>query len=173
MAEVARRTARTPEWLARAAVLSVFDVDWIEPDPELDDAIEEELTEFLADSCERVTDVSGTPRWQLRDDERSRVLRSTPVPELADALSTVTSWLPLPAEPVQTALARYLGFGTKTPPEPLDAAGLSAELQVARWTGQQTGAMEEIQARLEWLEVVESLRRLADGFVGRRELLTE
>ena len=45
-------------------MLSVFDIDWIEPDPELDDASEQELAEFLARSCERVVDASGTARWQ-------------------------------------------------------------------------------------------------------------
>ncbi len=172
MAEAAKQGARTPEWLARAAVLSVFDLDWIQHDQALDDASEEDLLTFLAESCERVTDAQGTPRWQLRDDERSRVLRSIPVRELAGALRGMMSWARLRSDPVQVALERYLGLSPAAEFEPLDAAELSAALQVARWTGQRADAAQ-IQARLDQAAVLEPLRRLADGFVGRRDLLAE
>jgi len=152
-------------------VLAVFDIKWIESD-ELDDADEEELAEFLAASCERVVDAAMTARWQLRDEERSRVLRTTTRDELREA------WNRLPTqgdqrEAVQAALLRYV-TGREVPVGELDAAGLSAELQVARWTGESSEAKSaEIQARLEWVAVIEPLRRLAEGFVGRRELLAE
>jgi hypothetical protein len=162
-------------------VLSVFDIDWIEPDPDLDDTGEEELAEFLAGSCERVIDASGTARWQLRDDERARALRTHQKSELADVFYQTALRPRRPADPVQEALARYLGFGhypgsrNTTALSELDAAALSAELQVVRWTGQESpaGPAEVIKARLEWLAVIEPLRRLADGFVGRGELMAE
>jgi hypothetical protein len=162
-------------------VLSVFDIDWIEPDPDLDDTGEEELAEFLAGSCERVVDASGTARWQLRDDERARALRTHQKSELADVFYQTALRPRRPADPVQEALARYLGFGhypgsrNTTALSELDAAALSAELQVVRWTGQESpaGPAEVIKARLEWLAVIEPLRRLADGFVGRGELMAE
>src|SRR5260221_14791252 len=86
-AELARtvpQPPRVPGWLVRAAILAVFDIEWIEPE-ELDDAGEDELAEFLAASCERVADASGTARWQLRDEERARVLRTATRDELREA----------------------------------------------------------------------------------------
>ena len=62
----------------RAAVLSVFDVDWVQP--HLGDAEVDDLMAFLYSSCERVVDSTGTSRWRLRDDERIRVLRRVPQP---------------------------------------------------------------------------------------------
>jgi hypothetical protein len=52
--------------LLRAAVLSVFDVDWIYG--RLVDAEVDDVVNFLSSSCERIVDSTGTPRWQLRDE---------------------------------------------------------------------------------------------------------
>jgi hypothetical protein len=173
-ASTTARVARTPEWLARAAVLSVFDIGWIAQVDELGDAGTAEFSEFLAASCERVVDESGVPHWQLRDDERARALRSTPREALRAALDDVTQ---RPDDPVQRALERYV-YGMAAALDVLDAAGLSAELQLDRWVGEIGRAGGEsaadIRARLDWLAVTESLRRLIGrGFYGRRELLAE
>jgi hypothetical protein len=164
-------------------VLSVFDVDWIQPADELDETGEDELAEFIASSCERVVDSTGVARWQIRDTERSRVLARTPPDALRAALDAAAEH---PDDPVQAALTRFVAGLTPSIDE-LDAAGLSAELQVDRWTEDGTGSGDgsepagstrpraaEIQARLDWLAVTEPLDRLtADGFFGREELLSE
>lgn len=173
-ASAASPTARTPEWLAMAAVLSLFDIGWIARVKDLGDAGTAEFSEFLAGSCERVVDQSGAAHWQLRDDERARALRGTPREALRVALDTVAQ---RPDDAVQQALERYVD-GTATALDLLDAAGLSAEMQLERWVGE-TGraggeSAADIKARLDWLTVTESLRRLIDhGFYGRRELLAE
>ena len=173
-ARAVARVAGTSEWLARAAVLSVFDLAWIVPVERLDEAAAAALSDFLAASCERVVDAGGTPWWQLRDTERARTLRTTPRAALRAALDEVTS---RPDSPVQEALTRYV---TEEPVrlEELDAAGLSALLQLERWLGEAAlpdhMSADDLRARLDWLAVIEPLRRLtARGFYGRAELFRE
>jgi len=163
-------------WAIRAAVLSVFDLDSITTVAALDEASQSELVNFLDSSCERVIDETSRPRWQLRDAERARVLRETPLDKLRRALESV----PGPARAgnqVQAALTRYVS-GSAAPLEELDAAGLRARLQLERWTGRPAGtggeSGEDIRARLGWLAMTEPLRRLsASGFVGRAGPLGE
>ena len=163
-------TARADR-LVRSAVLSVFDLDWLEPG--LDRASREDadrLADFLADSCERVVDVHGVPRWRLRDDERLRVLRLVPREVLLAAVETAPQ---RPDEPVQHALERYLR-GTLPPVEALDAAELAGLLQLERWLGPQSGlpTQQDVESRLDWLNVLAPLQRLlARGFVGREDVL--
>lgn len=160
----------TRDLLMRAAVLSVFDVDWIYPhlaDDEVDDVVE-----FLASSCERVIDVTGRPRWRLRDDERIRVLREFPRASLQEALDGVAA---RPDDLVQTGLEHYLS-GSFPPVDQLDATELTGVLQLERWVGEDAGlpAASDVQARLDWLTLVEPLQRLVTrGFFGRKDLLAE
>jgi repressor LexA len=165
-----RPGAQQRVWVTRASVLSVFKEGWIAP--YLGDAEADSLAEFLSASCERVTDASGRPWWQLRDDERTRVLRAVPREELIQALDSTSG---RPVDPVQAALEAYLD---RLAPEPelLDATGLSAVLQVERWTGE--GAtlpdLGAIKARLDSLAVTQPLERLlVQGFFGRQDLLSE
>ena len=164
--------SRVPQqaWLTRAAVLSVFKAGWIAPD--LGDTEVDSLAEFLSASCERVTDASGRPWWRLCDDERTRVLRAISREELTQALRSTGG---RPDDPVQTALEAYLD-GTAPEPESLDTVGLSAVLQVERWTGEGTGLADvsAIKARLDWLALTQPLRRLlVQGFFGRQDMLRE
>jgi hypothetical protein len=166
--------ARTPEWRVRAAVLSVFDIDWIVPISDLDEAETAEFSDFLADSCERVLDEHGLPRWQLRDDLRAQVLRTIGRQGLGVALIETTG-RPDSRDRVQAALERFIA-GKETRLDELDSAGLSAELQVEQWVGNavqpRAVTAEDIKARLDWLAVSEPLQRLlARGFVGRQDLL--
>ena len=160
----------TRDLLTRAAVLSVFDVDWIYPhlaDDEVDGVVE-----FLASSCERVIDVTGRPRWRLRDDERVRVLREVPLVSLRETLDGVAT---RSDDPVQAALVHYLS-GSFAPVDQFDAAGLTGLLQLERWVGEDAGlpATSDVQARLDRLTLVEPLQRLvARGFFGRQDLLAE
>nr|BFE71320.1 hypothetical protein GCM10020092_046210 [Actinoplanes digitatis] len=155
--------------LVRAAVLSVFDLDWLEPG--LADASgADRLANFLADSCERVVDVRGVPRWRLRDDERLRVLRSVPREVLLAAVDAAPR---RPDEPVQHVLERYLR-GTLPPPASLAPAELTGVLQLERWLGPRPGlpARRDVESRLDWLNLLAPLRRLlARGFVGREDVL--
>ncbi|MEV6925058.1 AAA family ATPase [Dactylosporangium sp. NPDC051485] len=154
-------------WLTRAAVLSVFDVDWLGPVPH-DDG--ERLAAFLAATCERVVDAGGTPRWRLRDDERLRVLRGTPRQELLAALGETSG---RPDEPVQRLMERYLR-GTPVLPDDAGTAELAAVLQLQRWFGPDPAlpAAAEVQSLLEWRQLLAPLRRLlASGFLGRAELI--
>jgi hypothetical protein len=154
----------------RAAVLSVFDVDWVQP--HLGDAEVDDLMAFLYSSCERVVDSTGTPRWRLRDDERIRVLRRVPRASLRAAMDSVTA---RPSDPVQAALEQYLS-GSFPPVDQLDAAELTGVLQLERWVGERAELPDssEIQARLDWMTLVGPLQRLvARGFFGRQDLLVE
>lgn len=173
-AETVTAATRTPDWTLRAAVLSVFDLDWIVHVAELDAAAEDQLLAFLDTYCERVVDGNGTPWWQLRDRERSRVLRETPLESLRSALRTVAG---RSDDPVQAALVRYVD-GTPAALDELDAAGLRAQLQLGQWISADGETADEvasgIRTRLDWVTVTEPLRRLlARGFYGRRELLQE
>src|SRR5690349_2241034 len=151
-ARAAARVAGTSEWLARAAVLSVFDLGWIVPVERLDEAAAAELSDFLAASCERVVDAGGTPWWQLRDTERARTLRTTPRAVLRAALDEVTS---RPDDLVQEARTRYVTDGPVRL-EALDAPGLSALHQLERWLGEAAlpdragscGGVPELRPRL-------------------------
>jgi hypothetical protein len=169
--EYSRLAAASPDdLLVQAAVVSVFDVDWLRP--HLADDEVDEMVDFLSSRCERVVDSTGAPRWQLRDDERIRVLRQVPRPSLRAAMNSVAT---RPNEPVQAALEGYLS-GSLSPLDQLDAAGLSGVLQLERWVGEAAGlpAPDEVQARLDWLALVDPLRRLvARGFFGRQDLLAE
>ena len=163
-------TVAPDDLLIRAAVLSFFDIDWLYPHPSDDEA--DRVVDFLFSSCQRVVDPGGTPRWQLKDDERVRVLREVPRPSLLEALSSVPT---RPHDPLQAALDVYLN-GTLRPVDQLNAAELSATLQLERWVGQQPGLPDaaEVQARLDRVSLLEPLRRLlARGFVGRQDLLDE
>ncbi|GAA2376854.1 hypothetical protein [Dactylosporangium salmoneum] len=154
-------------WLTRAAVLSVFDLDWLGPGP--DDA-GERLAAFLAANCERVVDAGGTPRWRLRDDERLRVLRGTPREELLAALGETSG---RPDEPVQRLMERYLR-GTPVLQDDAGTAELAAALQLQRWFGPDPAlpAAAEAQSLLEWRQLLAPLRRLlAAGFLGRADLV--
>jgi hypothetical protein len=126
MAAEASGTAAT--LLTRAAVLSVFDVGWLNAD---DFASSDELIGFLTSACERVIDQEGTPRWRLRDDQRGRVLRSTERPALRSALGQLSH---RPGDAVQAALERFVD-GTAAPPDQLDASALRGQLQLERWIG--------------------------------------
>jgi repressor LexA len=164
--------SRVPQqaWITRAAVLSVFKAGWIAPD--LGDTEVDSLAEFLPATCERVTDAWGRPWWRLRDDERTRVLRAISREELTQAFRSTGG---RPDDPVQAALEAYLD-GTAPEPESLDAAGLSAVLQVERWTGGGVGLADvsATKARLDWLALTQPLRRLlVQGFFGRQDLLRE
>ena len=171
MADAGMTATARADRLVRSAVLSVFDLDWLEPG--LDRASREDadrLADFLADSCERVVDVHGVPRWRLRDDERLRVLRLVPREVLLAAVETAPQ---RPDEPVQHALERYLR-GTLPPVEALDAAELAGLLQLERWLGPQAGlpTQQDVESRLDWLNVLAPLQRLlARGFVGREDVL--
>jgi hypothetical protein len=156
--------------LLRAAVLSVFDVDWIYG--RLVDAEVDDVVNFLSSSCERVVDSTGTPRWQLRDDERIRVLRRIPRASLRAVMDSVAI---RPDDPVQAALEQYLNESLP-PVDQLDEAGLSGVLKLERWVGEDAGlpAASDIQARLDWITLVGPLQRLvARGFFGRQDLLIE
>jgi len=156
--------------LLRAAVLSVFDVDWIYG--RLVDAEVDDVVNFLSSSCERVVDSTGTPRWQLRDDERIRVLRTVPRASLQAVMDSVAI---RPDDPVQAALEQYLS-GSLPPVDQLDEAELSGVLKLERWVGEDAGlpAASDVQARLDWITLVGPLQRLvARGFFGRQDLLTE
>jgi hypothetical protein len=158
------------ELLMRAAVLSVFDVGWIHP--QLTDDEADDVVDFLSSSCERVVDATGTPRWQLRDDERIRVLRDAPPDSLHAAMNSVAA---RPDDPVQVALEQFLS-GSLPPLDQLDATGLRGVLQVERWVGEdpRLPAPSDIQARLNWMTLVGPLQRLvAHGFVGRQDLLAK
>lgn len=150
MAAEAPGTAAT--LLTRAAVLSVFDVGWLNAD---DFASSDELIGFLTSACERVIDPEGTPRWRLRDDQRGRVLRSTERPALRSALGQLSH---RPDDAVQAALERFVA-GTNAPPDQLDASALRGQLQLERWIGG-AGVPGELQGRLDWLTVTDPLRRL-------------
>ena len=159
-----------PDLLLRAAVLSVFDVDWIQE--HLVDAEVDDVVDFLSSSCERVVDPTGTPRWRLRDDERMRVLRRVPRASLRAVMDSVAI---RPDDPVQAALEQYLS-GSFPPIDQLDEAGLSGVLQLERWVGEDAGlpATSDVQARLDWIALVGPLQRLvAHGFFGRQDLLAE
>jgi hypothetical protein len=167
---------QTPAWATRAAVLSMFDLDSITAVDTLGEASQAELVSFLDSCCEQVIDETGRRRWQLRDTERARVLRETPLDQLRRALENVPARAQA-SNQVQAALAQYVS-GLATPLEELDAAGLRARLQLERWTGRPAAAggesREDIRARLEWLTLTEPLRRLsAGGLVGRSGLLGE
>ena len=100
------------------------------------------------------------------------MLRGIPREELAQAFHSTGG---RPDDPVQTALEAYLG-GATAEPELLDAANLSAVLQVERWTGEGAGSTDvsAIKARLDWLVLTQPLRRLlVQGFFGRQDLLRE
>jgi hypothetical protein len=157
--------------LVRAAVLSVFDIDWLEPGlAEADAAEADRLAGFLADSCERVVDSDGVTRWRLRDDERLRVLRTVPRPELLAAIEAAPQ---RPDEPVQQVLEHYL-YGTLRPVESLGPAELAGVLQVERWLGPRSDLPSplDIEGHLDWLNLLAPLRRLlARGFVGRNDVV--
>jgi hypothetical protein len=171
MREAAEAVTAEARWLVRAAVLSVFDLDWLEPEvlrPRGVDA--DQLAGFLADSCERVVDTQGVSRWRLRDDRRLRVLRTVSREELLAAVEAAPR---RPDEPVQHVLERYL-HGTLQPVEALGAAELTAVLQLERWMGAGAGlpTEPEIASRLDWLNLLAPLRRLlGNGFVGRDDVL--
>ena len=104
MTQLLSATTSAPgDLLIRAAVLSFFDVDWLYPQLANDEA--DRVVDFLFSSCQRVLDSTETPRWQLRDDERIRVLREVPRSSLLDALNGLVT---RPDDPVQQALDRYL-----------------------------------------------------------------
>ena len=173
MTETGRTTTADADWLVRAGVLTVFDLDWLEPgltDARSGDA--ERLADFLADSCERVVDAQGIPRWRLRDDERLRVLRTVPHQELLAAVEAAPR---RPDEPVQHVLEQYLR-GTLPPVEELGAAELAGVLQLERWLGPGSGlpTQQDLESRLDWLNFLAPLRRLlARGFVGREDVLAD
>ncbi|MFI0242789.1 AAA family ATPase [Streptomyces sp. NPDC016845] len=160
--------ADTDDRHLRAAVLSVFDLPWIEPT--LSEADVDDATAFLSTSCERVLDPEGKPRWRMRDDERVRVLRTVPKAKLRAVLDSVTT---RPDEPLQHLLEQYLHSGLP-PAEDLGPAELSGLLQLERWFGSRAGipAAQQVQSRLDWLNLLAPLQRLlARGFVGRKDLL--
>jgi hypothetical protein len=163
----------TPEGsgrLLRAAVLSTFDVEQIEP--RLAEIDVDDLADFLASSCERVVDATGTPRWRLRDDERVRVLRGQSTAALLGAVDSVAT---RPDEPVQAVLEQYL-HGELPPVGELSPSALGGVLQLERWFGADAGLprAQEVQSRLDWAEIAGPLERLlARGFVGRSDLLAE
>jgi hypothetical protein len=153
--------------LTRAAVLSVFDVSWLNADDIT--TSDDEVIDFLTGSCERVMDPTGTPRWQLRDEQRGRVLRSAGRTALRTALDHLSH---RPDDAVQAALERFIG-GTPASAEQLDASALRGQLQLERWIGG-ADAPGDLQARLDWLTVTDPLRRLlAHGFYGRQGTLRE
>jgi hypothetical protein len=166
-------TTGDADWLVRAAVLSVFELDWLEPGlTDVRSGGAERLADFLADSCERVVDAQGIPRWRLRDDERLRVLRTVPRQELFAAVEAAPR---RPDEPVQHVLEQYL-HGTLPPVEELGAAELAGVLQLERWLGPGTGlpTQQDVESRLDWLNLLAPLRRLfARGFVGREDVLAD
>ena len=159
-----------PDLLTRAAVLSVFDLDWIHP--HLTDAEVDDVADFLSSSCERVVDSTGTPRWRLRDDVRIRKLRGASKASLRIAIDSLAV---RPDEPVQIAMVQYLN-GSLPPLDQLDVTELGSVLQLERWFGENAGlpASAKIQARLDWRTLIEPLQRLvARGFFGRQDLLAE
>jgi hypothetical protein len=164
------RTMSQDDLLLRAAVLSVFDVDWIHP--RLSDADVDQVADFLSSSCERVVDSTGMPRWRLRDDKRIRVLREASRSSLRAALHSVAT---RPDDLVQAALDQYLS-GSLPPLDSLDTAGLSGVLQLERWVGEGAGlpSSSDVQARVDRMTLVEPLQRLvARGFFGRKDLLAQ
>ncbi|MBO3748412.1 AAA family ATPase [Streptosporangiaceae bacterium NEAU-GS5] len=158
--------------LLRAAVLSVFDIEWIEPELSEDDPdLVDHVAEFLASSCERVIDSGGTPSWRLRDDMRVRVFRGETRATLLGVLDSIAV---RPHEPLQTTLEQFLR-GSLPPLDQLSRPALDSVLQLRRWFGDDVDlpAVRQVQARVEWTAFVEPLERLlARGFVGREDLLT-
>jgi hypothetical protein len=173
VSETGRTAIADADRLVRAAVLTVFDLDWLEPGiAHAHGADAERLADFLADSCEWVVDAHGIPRWRLRDDERLRVLRTVPRQELLAAVEAAPQ---RPDEPVQHVLEQYL-HGTLQPVEALGAAELAGVLQLERWLGPGSGlpTQQDIESRLDWLNLLAPLQRLlARGFVGREDVLAE
>jgi hypothetical protein len=151
-------------------VLSVFDVEWIEPRVADDDV--DELADFLVSCCERVVDSEGTPRWRLRDDERVRALRGASRATLQEAVDSVAT---RPEEPLQAALEQYVSGSLPSVDEQTPAV-LSSVLQLGRWFGEGAGLppAEEVQARLDWTALTGPMERLLSrGFVGRSDLLAD
>lgn len=158
-------------YLERAAVLSYFDPDWIEPglvdDP--NGQASDEMADFLM-RCARVVGSDQRPHWTLPDGDRISVLRSTPQSELGKVLREVAT---RPTDSIQRALEQFLG-GALPPIAAADTDVLDAMLQLARWFGDQAPGLPPtgtVAGELERRHATEPLRRLLlGGFVGRMDL---
>jgi hypothetical protein len=162
-------TAALPEYVLRAAVLSVFDVPWVAPVIADDDV--DELAEFLTSSCERVVDEEGIPHWRLRDGVRAQLFRRIPRDALRNALARLTD---RPDDCVQVTLGRYLE-GALPPVDRMGAAELAGVLHLQRWFGAESRlpSRAEVTARIDRLAIMRPLEQLiARGFVGRRDVLS-
>lgn len=154
----------------RAAVLSCYEVEWLE----LADAEDEVVERMLLDNSKRVLGPDGKRRWTLTDKARLAVVKRYGLTALRGAWRVVSS---RPDDARQWAINEYLGEQRVPRLDELDAERVRAVRWLGRWL---RGALrtlppdEELAARLDYLRFLEPLRRIVgDHFIGREAVLEE
>jgi WD40 repeat protein len=159
----------TADYAVRAAVMSMFEAEWLARRP-LGETALKELLAFVAANCYRVLADDGTGRWRLDDLARRRVFRTMSEQRLLLELESLRT---RPTDPLQRLLERYLR-GEPIVLDDLDADGVANTRQLVDWFGERERLPSEaaLDRRGELLELRAPLARLSGRpFVGRGDLL--